>query len=113
MLLEPISPALGAHLTGFKLLPASISSKQFCLRGNFDKHRFHARRCFTYPPAVNDEVSLKYHDRDVQALLVLSLMELEPSCFRTKGTLLLSLAEKFRFTVMLSQAFRRQAQSHA
>jgi hypothetical protein len=37
MLLEPISPALGAHSTGFKLLPASTSSKQFRLRGNFDK----------------------------------------------------------------------------
>jgi hypothetical protein len=35
------------------------------------------------------------HDRQVQALPVLSLIKLEPSCFRTQGTLLLSLAEKF------------------
>jgi hypothetical protein len=39
MLLKPIPLALGAQSAGFKLLPASTSSKQFC-RGNFDKHRF-------------------------------------------------------------------------
>jgi hypothetical protein len=35
------------------------------------------------------------HDREVQVLPVLSLIKLEPSCFRTQGTLLLSPAEKF------------------
>jgi hypothetical protein len=35
------------------------------------------------PPPVNDEFVKVRHDREVQALPVLSLIKLEPSCFCT------------------------------